>query len=107
MALVAPATAAVVFRAWHDQLEIHLGADGVGQGLPEARPAGAAVVFGIGAKQRQVAAGAVERTSSLFGVQWAAEGAFGAFFAQHLIGGRTEPLLPLRIAELPLGIGGG
>ena len=52
MALVAAAAPAVVFSAGHDQLEVHLGLDRLGQGLPEAGPAGAAVVLRLGAEQR-------------------------------------------------------
>ena len=52
MTLVAAAAPAVVFSAGHDQLEVNFGADRLGQGLPEAGPAGSALVFGLGAEQR-------------------------------------------------------
>ena len=52
MALVAAAAPAVVFGPGDDQFEVHLGLDRIGQGLPEAGPAGAAVVLRLGAEQR-------------------------------------------------------
>ena len=47
VALVTAAALAVVFRAGHDQLEVDAGANGIGQGFPEAGPTGAAVVLGF------------------------------------------------------------
>ena len=52
MALMAAAATAVVFSPGDDQFEVHLGLDGIGEGLPEAGPAGAAVVLRLGAEQR-------------------------------------------------------
>ena len=106
MALVTAAAFAVVFRAGHDQLEVDAGANGIGQGFPEAGPAGAAVVLGLGAEQREVAAGAVEDPSALFVVQRAGERPLSALLPQHLVGLGGKPLLPLGVTELPLGIAG-
>ena len=52
VALMATAAAAVVFSPGDDQFEVHLGLDGIREGLPEAGPAGAAVVLRLEAEQR-------------------------------------------------------
>ena len=48
--LMAAAAAAVVFGPGDDQFEVHLGLDRIGQRLPEAGPAGTAVVLRLGAE---------------------------------------------------------
>ena len=79
MALMAAAAAAVILAAGHDQFEIQSGGDGLGQRLPETRPARAAVVLGGGAEQGQITTGAVEGALALLAVEWAGEGWFGSF----------------------------
>lgn len=101
MPLVTTAAAAVVFAARHDQFEIHLGDHGIGQGLPEARPTGTAVELGLGAEQRQSAAGTDERATAMLLIERTGEGALGTFTTQHRIGGGTEPLFPFSITEIP------
>ena len=60
MAEMAAAAAAMHLGARHEERPVGRGADRIRQRLPEARPAGAAVVFGVGREQRQVAARAGE-----------------------------------------------
>src|SRR5687768_8615951 len=77
------ATAAMAFDACHEQRIVLLGADGVGQRIPEARPAGAGLVFRFRRIDGKIAAGAMESALALFIEQWAGAGAFGVFLAQH------------------------
>src|SRR5262249_46483619 len=53
--------------------------------LPEARPAGAAVIFGIGGEQRQITAGAGESPPTLLVIERARAGDLGAMQAQHVV----------------------
>jgi hypothetical protein len=107
MALMAAAAPAVILSARNQQPKVLAGRDGVGQGLPKTGPAGAAVEFGCGGKQRQLAAAAQILTCALLLVEGTAEGSLSAMFAQHLKSGRAQSLFPSGFTELPLGIAAG
>ena len=107
MTLMTAATTAVIFGARNQQPEVLAGRDGVGQGLPKTGPAGAAVEFGCGGKQRQLAAAAQILTGALLLVEGTAEGSLSAMFAQYLESGWAQSLFPSGFTELPLGIAAG
>src|SRR5437660_9887150 len=65
VAEMAAATAATHFPARDDQAEIVVDANRVGDRRKEARPPGAAVELGVGTKQREVTAGAVEHAGAV------------------------------------------
>src|SRR6266852_3469205 len=73
-------------------------AEPIFQRLVEARPAGAAFEFGVGRKQRQVAAGAGEDALAMLLQQRARSRPFSAVLAQDLV-------LLRRQLRAPLGIG--
>src|SRR6202040_1856674 len=64
----------------------------------EARPAGAAVEFGLGAVERKIAGGAVEPAGAMLVVERARERAFRAVLAQDLELRRGEQTAPLVLA---------
>src|SRR5262249_50227363 len=64
------------------------------QRRPKTRPAGAALEFGLGREQRQVAAGAAESTVAMLVEQRAGERPLGAFAAQHVKLFRRQHLAP-------------
>jgi hypothetical protein len=57
---MAAATAAMNFYARDEQRSVFLGADRSGQRVPEARPASARLVFGLGWIGGEIAAGTME-----------------------------------------------
>src|SRR5688572_12218513 len=99
MADMAPAAAAMDLGAGEEQLIVLPGRDGVRQRLPEARPAGAAFIFGGRGKERQATARAGEHALALFVEQRARSGLFRVLLPKDriLLGG--QPLAPLGIAE--------
>jgi hypothetical protein len=107
MPLMAAATPAVIFSARNQQPEVLAGPNGVVQGLPKAGPPGAAVEFGCGGKQRQLAASTKILTAALLLVEGTAEGLLSAMLAQHLESGWTQSFFPSGFTELPLGIAAG
>src|SRR3954454_969173 len=82
-------------------------AERVFQRLIEARPAGAAFEFGVGRKQRQVAAGAGEDALAMLLEQRARARPLGAFLAQDLILLRRELGTPFGVGLLDLELLGG
>jgi hypothetical protein len=78
VAEMAAAAAAMLFGARIDQLEIGPVGDGIRQRLVKTRPAGAAVEFGLGRIERQVAGRAVKDAGALLVVERAGERPFGA-----------------------------
>src|SRR5690606_24534146 len=74
MAEMPSAAAAVDLRAGVNQLVVGRGADCARNLRPEARPAGAAVIFGLGRIERQVAARAVESAFAVLVEQRTREG---------------------------------
>lgn len=106
VAVVAAAAGAVIFRSGHPKLIVFLEAERAFAIVPEAWPAGAAIIFGRAIENRQIAAGAMENALALFIVQRRGEGALSGFLAQHAEGERLEPVFPLGFGELaPLAIG--
>src|SRR5262249_8854298 len=65
------------------------------QRRPETRPAGAALEFGLGREQRQVATGAAESAVAMLVEQRAGERPLGAFPAEHVKLFRRQQLAPL------------
>ena len=102
VAEMAAAAPAVDLGARHDQRIVGLGADRIGQGGSEARPAGAAVVFGLRRIDGEVAAGAMIETGALFVEQRAGERAFGILAPQDEVRAPVELGLPLRIGHSDL-----
>src|SRR6185503_13061571 len=91
------AAAAVDFRARHPERRVLGFANGVIERLPETRPAGAALVFGLRGEQRQVAAGAGEDALAFFLQQRARTRPLGAMFAQDFILLRGELCAPFGV----------
>lgn len=81
VAVVAAATDTMIFAARQDQLVIRFVGECAGYRGEETRPAGAALVFHVGGKERQVAADANKYTGPLFVVQRARAGGLGTFLA--------------------------
>lgn len=100
MSMMAGAADAMVFGARQDQEVIRFGAEDAGDRGKKARPASAAVVFHLGGKQRQIAAGADKHAGAFFVIQGARPGTFGSFLAQHMELRRTEALAPLFLRQL-------
>src|SRR5438477_2228591 len=100
--LVALAARAMVFGARQDEAEVGLALDAPGNHREEARPSRAALVLHLGGEERQVAAGAGEKTLALLVVERARAGALGRLVAQHRVGLRRQALLPLVVGELQL-----
>src|SRR5688572_14714617 len=94
MTLMPAAAATVVLGARPDQLEIPLRHHVPGDRLGEAWPARAAVELVRTVEQRQIAGGADVHARTLLLVQWAAEGRFGAFLEQHVIGAGADLVAP-------------
>src|SRR4051794_8549629 len=83
------------FRA-EEQVAVAARHDSVWKRAPEARPAGAAVIFGGRAEQRQSARGAEERPLVVLIVKRAREGRLGPGLTQDMIALRPEDPLPFR-----------
>src|SRR5438477_3948871 len=79
---MAAAAATVNFGAQHPEGAVLGLADGVVNRLVEARPAGAALEFGLRGEQRQVATGASEDALAVLFQKRARAGALGALLAQ-------------------------
>src|SRR3954447_13307276 len=107
---MASATAAMDFSAKHSESAVFGFADGVFQRLIEARPASAALEFGVRGKQRQVATGASKYALAMLLQQRARTGALGALLAQDFILLRGQLRAPFRIGffdfEFPRGLRG-
>src|SRR3546814_8486791 len=91
MAEVAFARRAAHFGADHAVAGVAMLADRGGarrRGI--AGPARSAVIFGAAVEQRRAAAGAAIDAVALVIDIFAGEGAFGAAFAQHMVGHRVE-----------------
>ena len=100
MAKVSAAARAMHLHARHHHPAIGLGAHRLGQGCPEARPAGAALELGLAAEQRVRASRAGEGARTVLGVERARSRPLGRLVAQHAIGRGRQLGLPLGVAEL-------
>src|SRR5207237_6824861 len=96
------AAAAMHLGTAHEQGLVDRSADSIRERLPEARPAGAALIFRVRGEQRQVAAGASEDAFALFGVERTAAGTLGAMLAQHVILRRREQAAPFFVTLFDL-----
>ena len=105
--MMAAAAAAMHFGARHAERRVLGFADGIVERLPEARPAGAALVFGVRGEQRQVAAGAGEDALALFLQQRARTRPLGAVLAQDLILLRRQLRAPFGVGLFDLEFLGG
>src|SRR5438105_4219067 len=85
VAKMAPAAAAMHFRARHPEAAIGRGLDRARNRIVEARPAGAALELGLGDEQRLFAARAGEGAGALLIVERAAAGRFRAMPAHDRI----------------------
>src|SRR5690606_31405855 len=85
VAQMSAAAAAMAFGADHEQRGIHGGADGAGEGFPEAGPARAAVIFGFGGIELLPAPGAGIDAGLVELVERGGEGVLGAVLAQDMI----------------------
>ena len=94
VAEVTAAVPAMHFRSWNDQAVIVRGADGILNRRKKARPAGAAVEFGFGAKERQIAGSTSEQTRAMLVIERAGMWPLRPALPQHpeLLGGQY--LLP-------------
>src|SRR3546814_9108687 len=99
------AAAAVDLGARIAELAVGRGADRIFQRRPEARPAGAAVIFGLARIERQLAACAQENAGAMLVVQGAGKGPLGRRLAQHAKLHRGEPLFPFGLGKSPAGFG--
>src|SRR5262245_24036416 len=99
---MATAAGAMHFRARHQQQIVGRGADRVLERLPEAWPAGAAVVFGAGREQRQVAARADESPPALLVIERTRARNLRAVQTQHVVlrFGEDAPPLAVRLLDL-------
>src|SRR5208337_2907760 len=91
------AAPAMHFRSWNDQAVIVRGADGVLDRREKARPASAAVEFGFGAKERQIASRTSEQTGAMLVIERAGIWPLRPALLQHLeLFGGQDPL-PFRL----------
>src|SRR5690606_37606588 len=100
MALVAAAAPAMVFGARDRELVVDGGIESALDRGIEARPAGSALVLGVGSEQRRATAGADEQAAALLVVQLAAAGPLGGFFPQDPIAVGRQQLRPFLRAAL-------
>src|SRR2546430_5780145 len=98
MAEMAAAAAAMHLGGGHAEGAVLGLAERIFQRLIEARPAGAAFEFGVGRKQRQVAAGAGEDALAMLLQERARSRPFGAVLTQDIV-------LLRRQLRAPFGIG--
>src|SRR5690606_31371134 len=93
------AIGAMHLRAGHKQRRIFLGAEGTGQEIVKARPAGLALELGRGVEQRLPAARTGKNAGAVLLEQRRGERALGRLVPQHVIGGAVEPRPPFGVAE--------
>src|SRR3954454_20479493 len=102
VAEMAAATAAMHLGAQHAEGAVLGLADGVVERLVKTRPAGAALEFGVGGKQRQVAAGAGENPLAMLLHQRAGARPLGAVLAQDVVLHRGQLRPPFGVGLLDL-----
>src|SRR5258705_2905480 len=101
------AAAAVDFRARHPERRVLGFANGIVERLPEARPASAALVFGVRGEQRQIATGAGKDALAFFFQERARTWPLGAVLAQDFILLRRELCAPFGVGLFHLEFLGG
>src|SRR4051812_21155480 len=94
----APGT--VHFGAAHEGAPVLGGLDRSFDGLPEARPARAALEFCVRLEQRAAAARTLENARPLLLIERARSGPLGAVLAKHVILARRKRLLPFVVGLL-------
>src|SRR5262245_8935911 len=94
---MAAAAAAMHLRADHAVAAVLGRLDGVGHGVVEARPAGAALELPLGDEQRLVTAGAGERAGAFLEIERAAARRLGAVLAHDGVLLGRQQLAPLRL----------
>src|SRR5262249_48936228 len=94
--VVTTAAHTVVLRARPDQFKISPGGERARNRRKEARPARAAIKLHRRGEERQTATCTDEHPRPLLVIEWAGEGALGAFPTQHIKLWRREELFPLR-----------
>src|SRR5262245_9987938 len=101
---MAAAMFAVDFGPHHEVAAIDGRIDAVFERRVEARPAGPAVVFGVGREQRLPAAGALEGTRAVLLVERARSARFGAVRSQHveLLGTELPPPFLVGLVDVEL-----
>ncbi len=97
---MAAAAGAVIFGAGDPELIVFFEAERARTIVPEAGPAGAAIIFGRAVENGQIAPSAMEHAGALFIIQRRGERALGGLLAQHTEGERFEPVFPLGFGEL-------
>src|ERR1700752_3261469 len=107
MAEMAAAAAAMHLNPSHAVGTVLGAAQRIVERLPEARPAGAAVEFGIGREQRQVATGAGKGALAMLFQKRARPRPFGAVLAQNLVLLRRQLRAPFGVGLLDLEFLGG
>src|SRR5437764_961730 len=96
---MATAAAAMDFGSRHEKAAVGLGFDRVVERRPKARPAGAAVEFGVRRKERLSAPGAVIDPGAVLLIEGARSGAFGAVLPQYPVLRRRQLTPPLLLAQ--------
>src|SRR5262249_25354037 len=96
------AAPAIHFRSWNEQAVIVRGADSVLDRREKARPASAAIEFGFGAKERQVAGRTSEQTGAMLVIERAGIWPLRPTLSQHLELFGRQDLLPFRLRLLHL-----
>src|SRR5205807_4936607 len=99
VAEMAAAAAAVNFGPGHEETAVGVGFDRLAERRPKARPAGAAVEFGVRRKERLSAPGAVIDSGAVLLIEGARSGAFGAVLPQHPVLRRRQFTPPLLLAQ--------
>src|SRR6266446_6111288 len=91
------AAPAMHFRSWNEQAVIVRGADSVLDRREKARPASAAIEFGFGAKERQIAGRTSEQTGAMLVIERAGIWPLRPTLPQHLELFGRQDLLPFRL----------
>src|SRR6516162_1652597 len=91
------AAPAMHFRSWNEQAVIVRGADSVLDRREKARPTSAAIEFGFGAKERQIARRTSEQTGAMLVIERAGIRPLRPTLSQHLELFGGQDLLPFRL----------
>ena len=97
--MMSAAARAMIFRARHPELIVFFKAQRAWTIIPEAWPAGAAIIFRVTVENGEIAAGAMEDTLALFVIQRGRKRPLGRLLSQDPVGERREPVFPFRIRK--------